>query len=650
MCGIAGFWRNTNEKSADWLGSTALNMANTLIHRGPDDSGTWVDEQFGVAFGHRRLSIIDVSHAGHQPMVSSDGRYIVTYNGEVYNFQDLRQQLKKKGHSFMGDSDTEVMLSAFVQWGVESSVNKFNGMFAFAVWDRKDRLLWLVRDRIGEKPLYFGVQNGTLFFASELKAIRAYPHFEPRIDRDALASFLKFNYVPAPYSIYRGIQKLLPGHCISLKSPTDTANSQSYWSLINVVQKGLETPFLGSEEEAAKELETRLKKTIKSRMFSDVPVGAFLSGGIDSSTIVALMQSQNDRPVNTFTIGFSEKEFNEAVHANKVAKHLNTKHTELYISPQEARDVIPKLSEMYDEPFADSSQIPTHLLSVLAREYVTVALSGDGGDELFSGYNRYIFSKKFWNSSRYIPNLIKRKTAKLAAGVSYDNVEGFYEKIEPFLPRNLRISMPGEKYQKMAWALKSSSSAREVYNSIISIIKAPSELLISGEEYSTLHNDKTVWRKFDEMVLAMTFLDLMTYHPDDILQKLDRAAMAVSLETRVPFLDHEMIEFVMRLPMDFKLNNKGTKHILKKVLYKYVPREIMERPKMGFTVPLGDWLKGPLKDWIEELIDSSKLEKEGYFKPKPVMIMWDEHLTGKRNWGHQLWNLAMFQNWMSNNL
>ena len=383
MCGIAGFWRNSADQSTDWLEETASAMADTLVHRGPDDSGTWVDQEVGLALGHRRLSIIDISDAGHQPMVSTDRRYVITYNGEVYNFQKLRQELGKKGHWFHGHSDTEVMLTAFVQWGVEASVKKFNGMFAFAVWDRRDRMLWLVRDRIGEKPLYFGVQNGTFFFASELKAIRAHPDFRPIIDCDALASFLRFSYVPAPNSIYKGIKKLFPGHLLCLKSPLSESKLQSYWSLEDVMRASEGDPFSGSEDEAVDELNKRLKKTVRSRMVSDVPLGAFLSGGIDSSTIVALMQSQSDRPVNTFTIGFHEQEFNEAVYAKKVAKHLGTNHNELYVSPQETMDVISNLPEMYDEPFADSSQIPTHLISVLARKHVTVSLSGDGGDELF---------------------------------------------------------------------------------------------------------------------------------------------------------------------------------------------------------------------------------------------------------------------------
>ncbi len=648
MCGIAGFWKNTSIQSTDWLKKTASTMANTLAHRGPDDSGIWVDEEVGIAFGHRRLSIIDVSDAGHQPMISADGRFVVTYNGEVYNFQELRQQLEKKSHCFKGDSDTEVMLAAFVQWGVEASVKKFNGMFAFAVWDRLDRLLWLARDRIGEKPLYFGVQNGTFFFASELKAIRTHPQFEPRIDRNALASFLRFSYVPAPYSIYKGVRKLLPGHCISLKFPTDTSQSQPYWSLENVVKKGLQNPFSGSEEEAINELEKRLKKTVKSRMVSDVPLGAFLSGGIDSSTIVALMQSESDRPINTFTVGFREQKFNEAVHANKVAQHLGTNHTELYVTHREAMDVIPKLPEMYDEPFADSSQIPTHLISALSRKHVTVALSGDGGDELFAGYNRYLIAERLWKVASRIPNALKNITADLVAGISPESIERFYGKIEGILPRRMKVSLPTEKFYKLASVLRATSSPQAVYKRIVSIIHTPEKFLKSSNELPTTLDSKTSWQEIDDTVLTMVYLDLMTYHPDDILQKVDRAAMSVSLETRVPYLDHNLVEFIISLPLDMKIRNGSNKWVLRKVLYRHLPQKLMERPKMGFAVPVGDWIKESMREWTESLINEKQLEEESYLNAQAVDEMWQQHLSGKFNHTHELWNILMFQAWLRN--
>jgi asparagine synthase (glutamine-hydrolysing) len=538
------------------------------------------------------------------------------------------------------------MLTSFIQWGVEASVKKFNGMFAFALWDRQKRQLWLARDRIGEKPLYYGVQDGTFFFASELKAIRAHPDFRPTINRDALASFLRFSYVPAPYSIYEGIKKLLPGHMLCLKSPLGESDSQPYWSLEEVMNASKRTPFLGSEDEAVDELEVRLKKTVKSRMVSDVPLGAFLSGGIDSSTIVALMQYQSNRPVNTFTIGFHEKEFNEAVYAKKVAEHLGTNHTELYVTSQEAMDVIPKLPEMYDEPFADSSQIPTHLISVLAGKHVTVALSGDGGDELFAGYNRYLIAERLWKVAGRIPNTLKNKTADLLSGVSPESVERFYNKIEGILPRKMKVSLPAEKFYKLARALRATSTPRAVYKRIVSIIHKPEQLLTSGKELTTTIDAKTPWQEINNTVLTMVYLDLMTYHPDDILQKVDRAAMSVSLETRVPFLDHNLVEFIMSLPLEMKIRNGSNKWILRQVLYRHLPLKLMDRPKMGFAVPVGDWIKGSMREWAEELIAQNRIEQEGYFNSQAVGEMWQQHLSRRFNHTHELWNILMFQSWL----
>tara|TARA_B100001964_G_scaffold237150_1_gene300132 strand:+ start:88 stop:2037 length:1950 start_codon:yes stop_codon:yes gene_type:complete len=649
MCGIAGFWKQSADNSAESLKQIATDMSNTLIHRGPDDFGTWVDQEVGIAFGHRRLSIIDISNAGHQPMVSANGRYVIIYNGEIYNFKELRQQLEQLGHTFRSHSDTEVMLAAFVQWGPGSSLVRFNGMFAFAAWDRRDRLLWLARDRIGEKPLYYGVQNGTLFFASELKAIRANPKFKPEIDRNSLASFLRFSYVPAPHCIYKGIKKLLPGHLLCLKSSIKMTEPQPYWSLEKVMSHGSKNSFSGTKEEATDELEDRIKKTVKSRMVSDVPLGAFLSGGIDSSTIVSLMQSQSDQPINTFTIGFHEKEFNEAVYAKKVAEHLDTNHTELYVTPQEAMDLIPKLPEMYDEPFADSSQIPTHLISVLARKHVTVSLSGDGGDELFAGYNRYILARKHWKLLKSLPFGLRKCLTGVMGLIGGKRFENIYRRFEFTLPINSRISLPAEKYSK-AENIISMSGINEVYKRLVSIIYMPERYLLSGTEFSSQLDDLSLWKHSQDYIANMQKLDLLTYLPDDLLVKVDRASMAVGLETRVPFLDHELVEFVMGLPTDLKLKNGQGKHLLRKVLYRHVPKEIMERPKMGFTVPLGDWLKVPLREWARELIEPKRLKEEGYFKPDPVMNMWDEHLKNRANWGHQLWNLFMFQSWLESNI
>lgn len=648
MCGIVGYWNKSNNLNVDLLKDNVSNMARTLHHRGPDDTGVWVDPTNGIALGHKRLSIIDISDSGHQPMLSYNGRFVISYNGEVYNYNSLRAILEKRNYIFKSNSDTEVLLASFQEWGVKESLKKFNGMFSFAVWDRSERLLWLARDRIGEKPLYYGVQNNTLFFASELKAIRSNSNFKPKIDKNSLALFLKYSYVPAPNSIYQGIKKLLPGNYIVIKEPSDHYGSESYWSLYDVVNKGNKNPIAGSEEEVCDELEIRLSKTVQSRMVSDVPLGAFLSGGIDSSTIVALMVANSNQPIKTFTIGFEKKDYNEAIYAKNVAKHLGTDHTELYVRSSEAREIIHKLPYLYDEPFGDSSQIPTYLIASLAKKDVTVALTGDGGDELFAGYNRYIIAKRFWNYSKYIPSIMKRKAGDFAGRLSTKKVENFYKIIEPIIPNNMKIVMPGEKFQKMIWALKGSNNDYDVYNRIVSIIQFPELYLNYNLNKNNLLLDN-YWKDFNNPILSMIYQDLMTYHPDDILQKVDRASMAVSLETRVPFLDHELIEFIMRIPLDMKLKDREGKNILKKVLYRHVPKKLFNRPKQGFTIPLGEWLKDPLKDWAYDLIDPKKIKDGGYFNSESVLSLWNEHIEGKGNWSHQLWNILMFQMWNENN-
>jgi asparagine synthase (glutamine-hydrolysing) len=439
---------------------------------------------------------------------------------------------------------------------------------------------------------------------------------------------------------------LLPGHILCLKSPLSESNAQPYWSLEEIIWVITKDPFSGSEKEAIDELEKRLRKTVRSRMVSDVPLGAFLSGGIDSSTIVSLMQSQSDRPVNTFTIGFYEQEFNEAVYAKKVAEHLGTNHTELYVTPKEAMDVIPKLPEMYDEPFADSSQIPTHLISVLARENVTVSLSGDGGDELFAGYNRYLIAERLWKVASRIPNMLKKRIANLVSSVSPESVERYYGKIEGVLPRKMKVSLPAEKFYKLARVLGGASTPKSIYKRITSIIHSPEQFLISGIESLTTLDDETLWHEIDDTVLTMVYLDLMTYHPDDILQKVDRAAMAVSLETRVPYLDHNLVEFIMSLPLKMKLHNGTSKWILRQVLYRYLPQKLMERPKMGFSVPVGEWIKGSMRNWTEELVNKERIKQEGYFNAQAVDEMWQNHLSGKFNHTHEMWNILMFQSWL----
>ena len=645
MCGIVGYWNQSNNLDLKLLKNNLKKMVVTLHHRGPDDTGIWIDSSNGIGLGHKRLSIIDISEAGHQPMVSSDGRFVITYNGEVYNYNYLRSILEKNNHIFKSNSDTEVLLASFQQWGVKDSLKRFNGMFSFAVWDRKKRLLWLARDRIGEKPLYYGVQNNTLFFASELKAIRANTIFEPKIDKNSLALFLRFSYVPAPSSIYRGIKKLLPGNYIVFKEPTDSFNCKTYWSLYDVMIKGIKNPIKSTEKEVCDELENRLRKTISSRMVSDVPLGAFLSGGIDSSTIVALMSLESTYPIKTFTVGFEEKDFNEAHYAKKVAKYLGTDHTELYVSSNEARDIIHKLPFLYDEPFADSSQIPTHLIASLAKKHVTVALTGDGGDELFAGYNRYIIAKRFWTYSRYIPSLLKRKSGEFIESFSTKRLENLYRTIEPIIPSNYKISMPEEKFQKLAWALKASDNYSDIYNRIVSIIQNPDSYLNYRLNENELVNVNNYWKDFKNPILSMIYQDLMTYHPDDILQKVDRASMGVSLETRVPFLDHELIEFIMKIPINQKLKDGQGKSVLKKVLYRHIPESLFNTTKRGFTIPLNQWLKGPLKGWALDHLNEEKLKNDGFFNQDSVLSLWKNHIEGKGNWSHQLWNILMFQTW-----
>lgn len=645
MCGIVGFWKSSCNDSAKRLGEIASNMADTLVHRGPDDGGIWVDADMGIALGHRRLSIIDISENGHQPMFSENGRYVITYNGEVYNFRELRSELKKLGHRFRGHSDTEVILAAISEWGLEKAVSVFDGMYAFALWDRKDSLLCLVRDRIGEKPLYYGVQNGTFFFASELKAIRAHPAFQPQINRDAIVSFLRFSYVPAPHSIYRGVYKLLPGHFLCLNSPLSMVESEPYWFLEEIVLAGVNNPFPGSEAEAVDELETRLKKTVRSRMISDVPLGAFLSGGIDSSTIVALMQATSSRPVNTYTIGFHESEFNEATHAKKVAEHIGTNHTEHYVTPQEAMEIIPKLPVIYDEPFADSSQIPTSLISVLTREYVPVSLSGDGGDELFGGYIRYFIFDRYWNTIRMVPYFFRKWVAGAISSIPVKYVDGLYNEVERFLPQKVRQSLPVEKFYKLGQVL-SHSSIQNTYKRLVSVIAEPNHLATDGRQFKTLIDDPVVWETIPEHVTAMQYLDLMTYHPNDILTKVDRASMAVSLEARAPYLSKEIIEFALKLPLSMRVRNGQGKWILRQVLHRYVPENIVERTKMGFGVPIGEWLKGPLRSWAESLISQRSLERDGYLNALEINCLWQQHLSGHYNHAHILWNILMFQAWL----
>src|SRR5579864_7124559 len=585
MCGIAGFWQT--KRQAEIPAEVLLRMGNALKHRGPDDSGVFYDDSTGVGLVHRRLSILDLSPAGHQPMSSHSGRYVIIFNGEVYNFEEIRKELGP-GHAWRGHSDTEVMLEAFERWGVEGAVQRFVGMFAFALWDREERRLYLVRDRLGIKPLYYGWVEGQFVFASELKAIRQYPGFQAQIDRDVLALYMRHNYVPAPHCIYQGISKLNAGCILVLGGPQEQPAVSQYWSVTEVAKEGLRSPVDGSETEIIAQLERKLAEAVKLRMIADVPLGAFLSGGIDSSTVVALMQSQSTRPVKTFTIGFHEDAYNEANHAKGIAAHLGTDHTELYVTPQEALNVVPLLPAMYDEPFADVSQIPTYLVSKLAREKVTVSLSGDGGDELFAGYHRYFLTSSIWNSMKWAPKPFRKMAARLIHSLPPSGIDRVYGCVRPVIPARRRFSAVGDKAHKLAafWDL---GSPQAIYLQALSHW-TPSEIVPGSREPETVIQffRDSAWlpRLEDQMMLT----DLANYLPDDILTKVDRASMAVSLEAMVPVLDHRVVEFSWKLPLHFKIRNGMSKWVLRQVLYKYVPKELIERPKMGFGVPIDSWL------------------------------------------------------------
>ncbi len=645
MCGIVGI---RDESGVDARAAVEA-MTATLVHRGPDDSGVWVDAAAGVALGHRRLSILDLSSAGHQPMSSHCGRYVIVFNGEIYNHVDIRKELEASDPAvrWRGHSDTEVMLAAFEHWGVEAALARFNGMFAFALWDRREHVLHLARDRFGEKPLYYGWMGDTFLFGSELKALKAHPAWRGEIDRGAVALYMRYSYIPAPYSIYRGIRKLLPAHVLSIplaNGKRETPQSRAYWSAKAVAEAGVRQPFTGNEAEAVESLDVLLRDAVALRTEADVPLGAFLSGGIDSSTVVALMQAQSVRPVRTFSIGFFEAGYNEAEHAKAVAKHLGTEHTELYVTAAEAMAVIPQLPEIYDEPFADSSQIPTFLVSQMTRQHVTVALSGDGGDELFGGYNRYLWGRDIWRKLGWMPKSARVAMAHGLAALSPQGWDRIFAIMEPVLPRRLRARLPGDKLHKLAGIL-ACSSPEEMYRGLVSHWD-PVSVVLGASEPPTALTDHAQCADVPDFTQRMMFLDLVSYLPDDILAKVDRASMAVSLEARVPLLDHRVAEFAWTLPLVMKIRDGQGKWLLRQVLYKYVPKELIERPKMGFGMPIDAWLRGPLREWAENLLDESRLKKEGFFNPGAVHEKWNEHLNGGRNWAYHLWNVLMFQTWL----
>lgn len=664
MCGIAGMFDVTSSEDTS---SIVTRMALAIEHRGPDDAGVWHDPEVGLTFAHRRLSIVDLSAAGHQPMSSASGAYVMTFNGEIYNHGELRSELERAGAApaWRGHSDTETLLAYFERWGVEAALRKSVGMFSAAVWDRRQRTLFLARDRFGEKPLYYGWVNGKFVFASELKALRAFPGFSNEVSREALAQYLRCMYVPAPLSIYAGIFKLEPGCLLVVRSqPPRTAPSEPlrapashdtlamrrWWSLAEAVETGAQNPIT-DEVQAIDELEAKLSEAVRLQSLADVPLGAFLSGGVDSSTVVALMQRHSSSSVKTFTVGFHESGFDESVHARAVASHLGTDHTEFIVTAAEARNVIPELPWMYDEPFADSSQIPSHLVCRAARQHVTVALSGDAGDELFGGYNRYFWGPAVWDRVGWLPYRVRRSLGRAIALIPPTSWDDFGRVVNSLPGHSHRFTRVGDKAHKLAARLRKVRTRDDLYLSLVSEWQ-PQDVVLGqsgGWELPPLLSDPVPPAAAGDERLRMMYLDAMTYLPDDILCKVDRAAMAVSLETRVPFLDHRVAEMAWRLPLSMKIRDKEGKWILRQVLYRHVPKHLIERPKAGFGIPVGEWLRGPLRKWADELLEEGRLRHEGYFSATPIRIAWEQHLSGRHDWTAKLWGILMFQAWLGAN-
>jgi asparagine synthase (glutamine-hydrolysing) len=596
-------------------------MSDTLHHRGPDDGGLWVDAAQGIVLTFRRLAIVDLTPSGHQPMASHSGRHVIVFNGEIYNFLEIRRELEKAGQRFVGTGDTEVLVNAFDVWGVERTLNRLNGMFSFALWDRVNHTLTLARDRLGKKPLYYAWDRGTFFFGSELKALCSHPGFSRKLDRSSLALFLRLGYIPAPHSIYQNVFKLCPGHFLTVTSPHQPSAQRSYWSIGQAVAGSRQDPFRGDLPAAENELDALLRDAVRLRMLADVPVGAFLSGGIDSSLVVAVMQAQATSGVKTFTIGFNEASHDESPHAAQIARHLGTAHTQLCVSPTEAQEAIPLMSRIYDEPFADPSQIPTFLVSKLARQQITVSLSGDGGDELFGGYDDYLVGARRWKILRRLGPMrgLVRPLVKGVNAVTNGRLRAAEGLLEVTTPEGLH------HYHVSRW-------------------KSPAELVPGTFEHPTPFTDASSWVTAINDTERMMYMDLVNYLPEDILTKLDRASMATSLEARVPFLDHRLVEFAWRLPLDYKIHEGQGKRIVRSLLARYVPRHLFERPKMGFNLPLQQWLRGPLRPWVEDLLDAVKLKQQGVFEAAPVRRAWQDYLDGRGSTG-QLWNVLMFQAW-----
>jgi asparagine synthase (glutamine-hydrolysing) len=640
MCGIAGvatLGQRIDQGRLD-------RMRDALTHRGPDGSGSWISGDGRIGLSHRRLSILDLSVAGAQPMHSASGRYSITFNGEIYNFGDLRKELEAEGMRFVSNSDTEVILGACERWGVVEALPRLAGMFAFAIWDAQDGVLYLARDRIGIKPFFYSHHRGELTFASELRPLVNWRGELPPISKRGLNEYLRLGYVPCPLSIFEGICKLPPGtymvwHAGQMSEP------QPFWTYRNAVARGRENAFV-DEEDALVELERVLKASVARHMVSDVPLGAFLSGGVDSSTVVALMQLQSSRPIKTFSIGFRDAAYDEGQHAGRVAAHLGTEHTEFYVADTDARSVIPYLPDTYDEPFADVSQIPTVLVSQLARSQVTVALSGDGGDELFAGYNRYIFVSAFWHKLQRLPLNLRRMAAACLRYPSVARWDAFFKAVGPFLPESLQPGLPGQKMHKVG-AILPAASLLELHSRLVAQWATP-QVALSPEWRAgdalwrgLLHEDPVLTPPMQQAVW-----DAQTYMVDDILTKVDRASMHFGLEARVPLLDHTVVEMAWRVPDAMKLRDGQGKWLLKQLLYRYVPQSLVDRPKMGFGVPIDAWLREGVRDWAEEYLNEQRLRGEGYLDADVIRQTWLQHQKGAVASGGPLWTVLMFQQWL----
>lgn len=639
MCGFVGFAGEPGALGGAALKRIVTGMADSLATRGPDDSGVWVSPETGVALGHRRLSVIDLSPAGRQPMPSASGRTVIVYNGEVYNFPEIRRELEAQGVRFRGRSDTEAVVEACEAWGAEVAAGKLIGMFAFALWDTRNRTLTLVRDRLGIKPLYWGRCGGVLFFGSQPKAFFGHPSWRPEIDRDSLAAYLRFGYVPAPRSIFRRIEKLEPGCLVEIASDGTPARRR-YWDLRAIARDGAASSADLNDDDAVEALDALLRDAVKRRMVADVPLGALLSGGIDSSTVLALMQAQSSRPVKSFSIGFDETDYDEAHHAKRVAEHLGTDHTELYVSPDRARELLPAIPSSFDEPFADVSQLPTCLLSELTRRHVTVALSGDGGDELFAGYTRYAAVNGARRLVGVLPRALRGPLARVLRALPADMADTVFR----IAPRAVRPRHVAGKARTLA-DLLDLDSADALYLRAVSMWPDPDSIVLGGRECEDAYRDPAVSRDFPHFMDRMQFLDAATYLPDDILAKVDRASMAVSLEVRVPLLDHRVAEFAWRLPRAMKMRNGVGKWLLRRVLDAYVPRRLTDRPKTGFGVPIGRWLAGPLREWAEDLLAEDRMRRGGYLDPAPVRDAWNAHRQGRAHFEKRIWNVLMFESW-----